>query len=252
MDRNLIIAGNWKMSRTAPEAVELARAVASRLAGEDGPEVIVCPPFTSIRPVAEALRGTRIGVGAQNMHWESSGAYTGEVSGQMLIEAGATTVILGHSERRHGMGEDDAMVNRKLHAALGIRLRPIVCVGETLEEREAGRTSEVVLGQVRQSLAGLSPEQARGVIVAYEPVWAIGTGKTASPEQAQDVHREIRGTLSGMFGRETAAQMILQYGGSVKPGNAADLLGQPDIDGALVGGASLDAESFAGIVVAGP
>lgn len=250
MKRRPVIAGNWKMNTTAAEGVALARDLAARLPAGARPEVIVCPPFPSIRPVAEALKGTSIGVGAQNMHWASSGAYTGEISAAMLRDAGAETVILGHSERRHGLGEDDAMVNRKLHAALAAGLRPIVCVGETLEEREAGRTSEVVLGQVRGSLAGLSADRARGVMVAYEPVWAIGTGRTATPEQAQAVHREIRDVLAALWDRETADGIVLQYGGSVKPDNAADLLGQPDIDGALVGGASLDAGSFAGIVAA--
>ena len=250
MKRRPIIAGNWKMNTTTVEAVALARAIALRLGGGAGPEAIVCPPFTSLRPGAEVLKGTPIGVGAQNMHWASSGAYTGEVSAAMLKDAGAGSVILGHSERRHGLGEEDAMVNRKLHAALAAGLRAIVCVGETLEEREAERTSDVVLGQVRGSLAGLSADQARGVIVAYEPVWAIGTGRTATPEQAQAVHREIRGALAGLWDRETADRIVLQYGGSVKADNAADLLGQEDIDGALVGGASLDAGSFAGIVEA--
>jgi triosephosphate isomerase len=252
MDRSTIIAGNWKMNMTAPESVRLAQDLAARLGAGAGPEIAVCPPFLSIRPVAEVLGSTRILVGAQNMHWEASGAYTGEVSAGMLLDAGADMVILGHSERRHGMGEDDAMVNRKLRAALGAGLRPIVCVGETLEERESGRTDDVVLGQVRGSLAGLSAEEARGVVVAYEPVWAIGTGKTATPDQAQEVHAAIRGVLTEMLGEPVAAAMVLQYGGSVKPGNAADLLGRPDIDGALVGGASLDADSFAKIVEAAP
>ena len=194
------------------------------------------------------LEGSPIGLGGQNMHWESGGAYTGEISGAMLVDAGCTHVILGHSERRHGMGETDAQVNAKLHAALAARLIPIVCIGETKDERLGDRTEAVLAAQLTGSLAGLSPEQMAGTVLAYEPVWAIGTGLTATPEQAQSAHAFIRGRLAEAFGEATAARVVVQYGGSVKPDNAAELLACPDIDGALVGGASLKAGDFLAIV----
>jgi triosephosphate isomerase len=194
------------------------------------------------------LANSPIGLGAQNMHWKPEGAYTGELSGAMLNDAGCTHVILGHSERRHGMGETDAQVNAKLHAALAVGLIPIVCIGETREEREANQTEDVVAGQLTGSLAALSAEQMAGVVLAYEPVWAIGTGLTATPEQAQAVHAFIRGWLSTQFGEATAARVVVQYGGSVKPDNAGELLSCPDIDGALVGGASLKDTDFLGII----
>ncbi len=197
------------------------------------------------------LEDSPIGMGAQNMHWEPSGAYTGELSAAMLLDSGCTHVILGHSERRHGLGETDVQVNRKLHAALAARLFPIVCIGETKEQRLANETESVLLSQLTGSLAGLEPEQMAGTVLAYEPVWAIGTGLTATPEQAQAAHRFVRTWIGQQFGAATAARVIVQYGGSVKPDNAAELLAAPDIDGALVGGASLKSTDFLAIVRAG-
>ena len=249
--RPLFIAGNWKMN---PGSVEAAVALAEEVKAGVGPEarvrVAVCPPSVFLTTIDAVLEGSPVGLGAQNMHWKADGAYTGELSGAMLVDAGCTHVILGHSERRHGMGETDAMVNAKLKAALDVQLIPIVCIGETLEEREAGRTMAVVGTQLDGSLDGITPEQMAGVVLAYEPVWAIGTGKTATPELAQEVHAYIRVRLREKFGEATAARVVVQYGGSVKPDNAADLLARPDIDGALVGGASLKAADFLGIVEA--
>jgi triosephosphate isomerase len=249
--RPLFIAGNWKMNpNTAEAAVALAEAVKAGVGQATDVRVAVCPPSVFLHAVDRALAGSPIGLGGQNMHWKADGAYTGEVSGAMLNDVGCTHVILGHSERRHGLGETDAQVNAKLHAALGVGLIPIVCVGETREEREAGQTEDVVTGQLAGSLAGLSPEQMAGTVLAYEPVWAIGTGLTATPAQAQEVHAFIRGWLGTTFGEATAARVVVQYGGSVKPENAGELLARPDIDGALVGGASLKADDFLGIIKA--
>jgi len=247
--RSLFIAGNWKMNpATAKDAVSLAEAVKNGVGSTSEVRVAVCPPSLFLSQVDSALANSPIGLGAQNMHWKADGAYTGELSGAMLNDAGCTHVILGHSERRHGMGETDAQVNSKLHAALEVGLIPIVCIGETQQEREAGQTEDVVAGQLLGSLAGLSAEQAGGIVLAYEPVWAIGTGLTASPAQAQAVHAFIRGWLAERFDQATAARVVVQYGGSVKPDNAAELLACPDIDGALVGGASLKAADFLGII----
>ncbi|MDQ0285144.1 triosephosphate isomerase [Desulfofundulus luciae] len=243
-----LLAGNWKMYKTVAEAVEFVRRLKEALSGVRGVEVAVCPPFTALYAVARELAGSNIALGAQNMYWVEEGAYTGEVSPVMLKEIGCRYVILGHSERRQYFGENDENVNAKVKAALKHGLVPIVCVGERLEEREAGHTEEVIAGQVRRSLAGLSGTELAGLVVAYEPVWAIGTGRTALPEDAQQVNAFIRHLLAGMGGREAARQVRIQYGGSVKPENAAELLGQPDIDGALVGGASLKVDSFAAIV----
>ncbi len=243
-----LLAGNWKMYKTVTEAVEFVRRLKEALSGVRGVEVAVCPPFTALYAVARELAGGNIALGAQNMYWVEEGAYTGEVSPVMLKEIGCRYVILGHSERRQYFGENDENVNAKVKAALKHGLVPIVCVGERLEEREAGQTEEVIAGQVRRSLAGLSGAELAGLVVAYEPVWAIGTGRTALPEDAQQVNAFIRRLLAEMGGREAARQVRIQYGGSVKPENAAELLGQPDIDGALVGGASLKVDSFAGIV----
>ncbi|MGB9804680.1 triose-phosphate isomerase [Desulfofundulus sp.] len=242
------LAGNWKMYKTVAEAVEFVRSLKGALAGVQGVEVAVCPPFTALHAVARELEDSNIVLGAQNMYWEEEGAYTGEISPVMLKETGCRYVILGHSERRQYFGERDEDVNAKVKAALKHGLVPIVCVGERLEEREAGDTEKIVGTQVRRSLAGLSGTELARLVVAYEPVWAIGTGRTASPEDAQEVNAFIRRVLAGMGGEEAARQVRIQYGGSVKPENAADLLGQPDIDGALVGGASLKVESFAAIV----
>uniref|UniRef100_UPI003567B457 triose-phosphate isomerase n=1 Tax=Novipirellula sp. TaxID=2795430 RepID=UPI003567B457 len=214
-------------------------------------QVVLCPPSVYLSSVADAVAGTSVQLGAQNLYAAEDGAFTGEVNAAMLTDVGCGFVILGHSERRALMGETDADVSKKLHAALAGNLVPIVCVGETLQEREAGKMEEVIQTQVRGSLAGLDEVRAAGIVVAYEPVWAIGTGKTASPEQAEEVHALIRKLLGEMFTTDVAAQIRIQYGGSVKPGNAKELLGQPNIDGALVGGASLKAEDFAGIIAAG-
>jgi triosephosphate isomerase len=213
-------------------------------------EVAVCPPSVYLHDVGAALRGSHIALGSQNMYHTEEGAYTGEVSGKMLKDLGCRYVILGHSERRQLMGETDAQVNQKVHAALKVGLVPIVCVGETLDQREAGQTTSVVRTQCEGSLAGLSSEQASGIVLAYEPVWAIGTGKTATPAQAEEVHADIRALLTKLFNAETAQKIRIQYGGSVKADNAKELLSQPNIDGALVGGASLKADSFLPIIAA--
>jgi triosephosphate isomerase len=251
MTRPLFIAGNWKMNpATAEAALALAEAVKVGVGQATEVRVAVCPPAVFLLAVDKVLAGSPIGLGGQNMHWKSDGAYTGELCGAMLNDAGCTHVILGHSERRHGLGETDAQVNAKLHAALAANLIPIVCIGETEQERDANQTEDVVLGQLTGSLAGLSAAPMAGVVLAYEPVWAIGTGRTATPAQAEDVHRLIRDWLGQQFGPETQARVVVQYGGSVKPDNAAELLARPDIDGALVGGCSLKASDFLAIIKA--
>ena len=252
MPRTKIVAGNWKMNLDRAKAKDLAAAVAARRGEAAKVELVLCPPALYVETVGSALAGAKcdVGLGAQNMHDKASGAFTGEVAPPMLVDLGCRYVILGHSERRTLFGETDAAVNTKTKAALAAGLVPIVCVGETLEEREAGRTAAVVTAQVTGSLAGLSPGELEKVVVAYEPVWAIGTGKVATPEQAQEVHALIRGLLAGLSSPEVAARVRIQYGGSVKPDNAADLARQPDIDGALVGGASLKADDFLGIAKA--
>ena len=246
MTRRKFICGNWKMHKTAAEAVALVRELRQRLNTQV--EIGIAPPFTALAPVKAALQGSPIQLFAQNCHFEKQGAFTGEVSASMLAEIGCDGVILGHSERRQLFNETDEGVNKKLRAALEARLHPIVCVGETLAEREANRTWEVVSRQVRGALAGIAAEQVKGLTLAYEPVWAIGTGKVATTGQAQEVHGQIRGLLRELAGAQVAEAVRIQYGGSVKPDNAAELLGQPDIDGALVGGASLKADDFARIV----
>ncbi|OPX85443.1 MAG: Triosephosphate isomerase [Pelotomaculum sp. PtaB.Bin104] len=249
-NRKPIIAGNWKMYKTASEALTFVRELQSAVSGNEDVEVVVCPPFNALVPVVEALRGIGIAVGAQNVHWEEQGAFTGEISPGMLKDAGCRYVIIGHSERRQFFGETDANVNRKVKAVLQHDLTPVMCVGELLSEREDGITEKVVRDQIEAGLEGLTPGQVAGMVIAYEPVWAIGTGKTASDADAQQVIGFIRGLVSKLFGEETAAQVRIQYGGSVKPQNTASLMAQPDIDGALVGGASLDVESFTGIIKA--
>jgi len=246
MARRKFICGNWKMFKTTAEAVALVRELRQRLNTQV--QVGIAPPFTALAPVKAALQGSPIQLFAQNCHPEKQGAFTGEVSAPMLAEVGCDGVILGHSERRQSFGETDEGVNRKLKAALEAQLAAIVCVGETLAEREANRTWEVVSRQVRGALAGISPGQVGRLTLAYEPVWAIGTGKVATTAQAQEVHGQIRGLLRELAGAEAAESTRIQYGGSVKPDNAADLMAQPDIDGALVGGASLKADDFARIV----
>jgi triosephosphate isomerase len=247
--RRPVLAGNWKMYKLQDEAVRLASALRGGLGNALATrDVVVAPPFTSIGVVAAALRGSGIGLAAQNVHFEKEGAFTGEVSAPMLKDAGCTHVIVGHSERRQYFGETDEGVARKAAAALAQGLTPIVCVGETLSEREGNRTMEVVGRQVDGALKGLSAEAMSGVLVAYEPVWAIGTGKVATREQAQEVHAFIRGRIASSHGMSTAEGLRILYGGSVKPDNVASLMAQPDVDGGLVGGASLTAESFLKIV----
>ncbi len=249
--RRTIVAGNWKMNLDRAKARDLATAVAARAAEAGTTELVLCPPAVYVETVAAALGGSSpVALGAQNMHDQSSGAFTGEVAPPMLLDLGCRYVILGHSERRTLFGETDAVVNAKTRAALAAGLTPIACVGETLEEREGGRTAAVVTTQVQGSLAGLTPADLEKIVVAYEPVWAIGTGRVATPQQAQEVHALIRGLLGGLASPAVAAKVRIQYGGSVKPDNAADLAVQPDIDGALVGGASLKADDFLGIAKA--
>jgi triosephosphate isomerase (TIM) len=244
------IAGNWKMNMLRNSSMALVHGLLEQLPHGAQVEVAVCPPHVYLHDVGAALAGSQIGLGAQNMHHEKEGAFTGEVSGPQLRDLGCKYVILGHSERRQFFGETDASINAKLFAALSVGLVPIVCVGETLAEREAGDTENVITTQTRGSLAKLSAEQAAGIVIAYEPVWAIGTGKTATPGQAEEVHAHIRQLLGELFGSQTAQKIRIQYGGSVKADNAAELLSQPNIDGALVGGASLKADGFAAIVKA--
>jgi triosephosphate isomerase len=248
--RRPLIAGNWKMHKNLEEARQLVRGIREGLKQDAAADVLVAPPFTALATAVEEARGSAVAVGAQNAHFENKGAFTGEVSPTMLVELGCSHVILGHSERRQLFGETDEGVARKAVAALACGLVPIVCVGETLDEREAGQTSAVVERQLERALRELSPDQVAGSVVAYEPVWAIGTGRAATPEQAQEVHAGIRRRVSGSHGEAVAAALRLLYGGSVKPDNAEVLLGQSDIDGALVGGACLEAASFLAIIAA--
>lgn len=246
--RTPIIAGNWKMHKTVGEAVELVKALIGGLQMGQDREVVVCPPFTALYAVRPLLVGTGIGLGAQDVYHEREGAFTGEISPVMLVDVGCTYVIIGHSERRQYFGETDASVNRKLHAALAAGLRPIVCVGESKPQRDAGEAEPIVTAQVRAALAGVTAEQMPNVVIAYEPIWAIGTGDTATPADAQAMHLAIRGVLGELYGDSVAQAVRIQYGGSVRPDNIDELMAQPDIDGALVGGASLKAESFLRIV----
>jgi triosephosphate isomerase len=248
MTRKKLIAGNWKMNKTSADAVSLARELVLSLGTQPEVDVVICPPFTALEAVAGAIDGSLIKLGAQNMHFEPSGAFTGEVSAPMLRALFATHVILGHSERRTLFAETDELVNRKVLAALKNQLRPILCVGESLAEREAGSTLKVIQAQTERALEGVSREMAASVVVAYEPVWAIGTGKVATAEQAQEVHGFIRGLLTKLQGEAAAQRVRILYGGSMKPANAAELLTQKDIDGGLIGGASLEARSFAELV----
>jgi triosephosphate isomerase len=250
-ERTPLIAGNWKLNKTVGESVELARGIKHKLPRNAEAEVMVAPVFTALWPVHEALGDeSRVRLGAQDCYWEDSGAFTGEVSPPLLKDVGCEYVIVGHSERRHVFGEQDEQVRRKVGALLSHGLSPILCVGETLEQREADETERVVLGQVDAAMEGLTAESLRRLVVAYEPVWAIGTGKTAQPADAQAVHAAIRGRVGERFDGATAEALRILYGGSVKPNNARDLLVQTDIDGALVGGASLSADSFLAIVEA--
>jgi triosephosphate isomerase len=247
-DRKLIIAGNWKMNKTVAEALSLVDGLKRELASVKEVDIVVCPPFTALESVSKAIIDSNLRLGAQNMSEQGVGAYTGETAAVMLKEFSVRYVILGHSERRQYQKECDALIARKAAAVHAASLKPIVCVGETLAEREGGQTEKVLETQVRGSLAGLSKEQMEETVVAYEPVWAIGTGKTATTQQAQDAHAFIRKTLVAMLDEATARKVRIQYGGSVKPNNARELMSQPDVDGALVGGASLEVRSFADII----
>lgn len=246
--RRSIIAGNWKMHKTVGEAIDFVTRLQEELGGWEETEVVVAPPFIALVPVAQRLQGGMISVAAQDVFWEEEGAYTGEISPRMVRDAGCRYVIIGHSERRAYFGETDETVNKKVKAALAHDLQPIICVGESLEERERGDTFAVVERQVRGDLKGLDTGGVREIVIAYEPIWAIGTGRTASPEQTQEVQSFIRGILGDVFNPALAEEARIQYGGSVKPDNIDELMAQPDIDGALVGGASLEVASFARIV----
>ena len=246
--RKPFVAGNWKMHTTAASAVELASAIVKGLGAEDRVTVAVCPPFPYLSRVAEVLRGSRVALGAQNMYPEKEGAFTGEVSPTMLVDVGCRYVILGHSERRHKLGESDALINQKVRKTVAAGLRGILCVGETLEEREGKETEAVLDRQMRRGLAEVNQNELKELVLAYEPVWAIGTGRNATPDQAQQASAFIRRTIADIFGEEAAQEIPIQYGGSVKPENARSLMTQPDVDGALVGGACLIADQFLAII----
>ncbi|MBI1357502.1 MAG: triose-phosphate isomerase [Acidobacteria bacterium] len=248
MARTPVLAGNWKMFKTVQQTVQFFDEFKHLVAGAAGREIVLCPPFPALAAASEAVRGTSIQIGAQNLHWEAEGAFTGEVSAGMLLGCGCSHVIIGHSERRQYFGETDATVAKRVDAALAAGLTPIVCVGETLEEREASRTEDVLATQFSGGLGHLSSESFGKILIAYEPVWAIGTGKTATPEMAGDAHAFLRAKAAETFGAEAAAGVRILYGGSVKPNNVKGLMEREDIDGGLVGGASLDPESFAAIV----
>ena len=250
MGRKVIIAGNWKMNKTGAEGRALVEALLKEVAPFDPAEVdiVVCPPFTTLAEVRPVVSGTKVKLGAQNVHWEDHGAFTGEISAAMLKEAGVEYVIIGHSERRQYFGETDETVNRRLQAALKAGLKPIVCIGELLEERENNRTEEVLRKQIRGGFAGLDAATMAGVVIAYEPVWAIGTGRTATPQIAEETQAFIRAEVAALFGAACAEQVRIQYGGSMKAANARELVAQKDIDGGLIGGAALEAEGFAKLI----
>ncbi|TNF60125.1 MAG: triose-phosphate isomerase [Deltaproteobacteria bacterium] len=249
--RTPLIAGNWKLHNTVAESQALASAIAAHVGNGLACEVVVGPVATSLSAVSQTLRGSAVGLSAQNTHWEDSGAFTGELSPTLLADVGCSHCIIGHSERRQYFGETDAGVRKKVAAVLAHEVVPIVCVGESLEQREAGKTLDVVLGQVEAATEGLDAVALAPLVVAYEPIWAIGTGRTAKAEDAQDVHRAIRGRLAELKGESWADSIRILYGGSVKPSNADELLAEPDVDGALVGGASLSADNFIPIIDAG-
>ncbi|OGS22469.1 MAG: triose-phosphate isomerase [Elusimicrobia bacterium RIFOXYA2_FULL_39_19] len=246
--RKPIMAGNWKMHKTIAESVDFVSKVKSNVSDVKDCEIVVCPVFTALKSVADAAKGTNVCIGAQNMHWEEKGAFTGEISPKMLLDAGCKYVIIGHSERRQYFGETNETVNKKMLSAFKHGLVPIVCIGETLAEREKNITFDVVGKQVKEGLAGLTGNQSSEVVIAYEPVWAIGTGKTASPAQAQEVHEFVRKTFTEMYGKDAAAKVRILYGGSVKPDNVSELMKQPDIDGGLVGGAALEVDSYTKLI----
>ena len=249
MSRRILIAGNWKMNKTSAEGAALVKEIAAGLPAGNLPEILVCPPYLTIPAVVEAAKGSALEVGAENVHWAASGAYTGEVSTAMLLDAGVTHVIVGHSERRQYFGETDETVNQRAKAAVEAGLVAVVCVGETLAEREAGETAAVIDRQTRKALEGIA--DLAKVVIAYEPVWAIGTGKTATPDMAQEVHAQIRAILADLYGADAAETVRILYGGSMKPANAPELLAKKDIDGGLIGGASLKAPDFLALVAAG-
>jgi triosephosphate isomerase len=248
MTRRPIIAGNWKMNKTTSEARDLATKLIPLVSGVKDREIVLAPPFTALSAVNEAIKGTNLALSAQNLFWEDKGAYTGEISAEMLLDLGCKYVIIGHSERRQYFGETDGTVNKKVRQALNKGLLPIVCVGELLAERESGKANDVIDRQVTGALAGVTDAEMRKIVIAYEPVWAIGTGKTATPEQANEIHAFIRQKVKSMYTAEVAEGLRIQYGGSVTPENVSALMAKPDIDGALVGGASLKPESFAALV----
>jgi len=248
MERKPLIAGNWKMHTTGAEAQQLANAVVAAAAKVSGRDVMIAPPYTALGAVKDVIAGTGVILGAQNVHWEEKGAYTGEISGPMLKDLGCAMAIVGHSERRHVFGETDAMINRRLAGALHFGLTPVLCIGETLEERESGRTLKVLEEQVRAGLSGVELSDGGNIVVAYEPVWAIGTGRTATEFQAQEAHSFIRKLLSDSYEKNIAGQVRILYGGSVKPENIDIFMQQDDIDGALVGGAALKGELFERII----
>ena len=248
MARKIFIAGNWKMNKTAAETAELASALKASLAPFAGKcEIAVCPTFTSLATAVEILKGSNVKVGAQNIHWADNGAYTGEISGAMLKEIGVEYVIIGHSERRQYFGETDETVNQRIKAALKYGLKPIVCIGETLAEREGGVTNTVLEKQIRGAFADISAADMDAITIAYEPVWAIGTGKTATPEVAQETHAFSRSVLTALYG-DKAQDIVVQYGGSMKPENSGALVSKQDIDGGLIGGAALKADSFTALI----
>ena len=246
--RTPLIAGNWKMYKTNAEAVETAGRLVELVADTSDVDIMIAPVFTAIDPVSKVVKGSRVGLGAQNLHWEKEGAYTGEISADMLVSAGCQYVIIGHSERRQYFGETDETVNQKISAAITAKLIPVFCIGETEAERESGNTFSVLDKQVKDGLKEKVVEDLGSLVIAYEPVWAIGTGKTATSDQAQETHKYIRSLIADNLGTALADSVRILYGGSVKPANVAELMAMPDIDGALVGGASLDAESFSQIV----
>jgi triosephosphate isomerase len=249
--RRPIVAANWKMNKTQPETAEFLSAFLPLLGPECGSDVVIVPPFTSVPKASEFLRSHPVvGLGAQNMHPKPNGAFTGEIGAPFLVDLGVTHVVLGHSERRQYFAESDAFINEKVRAALAAGLTPILCIGETLEERDAGRLETVCRTQLQGGLALVAADAAPKVVIAYEPVWAIGTGRTASPAQAQEAHAFVRSVLADLFGHDIAGQIRIQYGGSMKPDNAVELMAQPDVDGGLIGGASLQPESFFAIIKA--
>ncbi|MCD7776460.1 MAG: triose-phosphate isomerase [Firmicutes bacterium] len=246
--RAAVIAGNWKMNKTPSEASVLVSAIAERAAGKDGCRVVLCVPYVDIPAAVEAARGTNVKIGAENVHFKESGAYTGEISAAMLVECGVEYVIVGHSERRQYFGETNETVNLRAKAGLAAGLKVIICVGEVLEERQSGITSEIVSMQTKLALAGITPEELENVIIAYEPVWAIGTGLTATPEQADEVCGIIRSVVAGLYGEDKAMALTVQYGGSMNDKNAAELLSKVNVDGGLIGGASLKPDAFGSII----